>query len=89
MAETKKKQKADKIKSKAKQLTLIADDRIILLETKIHPIIITTPPPVFPVAFSTLAFIFTTERKKNIPKLFIYYVIEKKISRDTSKSGLN
>ena len=42
----------------------MVDIRIIILETKIHLTTITTPTPVFPVAFPIFAFTFTTERKE-------------------------
>ena len=49
----------------------MADFRTILLKLRIQPAPITTP--VLPVAFPTLAFTFTTERKKKYPKLATYH----------------
>ena len=73
MAETKKKKKtpADTIETK-KKAALMADIRIIILKTNIHPTPIITPKPVFPVASPTPIFTFFTERKQILPKLPIY-----------------
>ena len=59
----------------------MADFRTILLKSKIQ--LITTP--VFPVAFPTFVFIFTTERKEIFLKLPTYHGIKKKFNHSTSK----
>ena len=52
----------------------MADFRTILLNSKIQPV----ATLVFPVAFLTFAFTFTTERKKILPKLLTYHGIKTK-----------
>ena len=66
MAKFKKEQAIDKAELKKKIATQIVEFRTILLKSKAPPTPITTP--VFPVAFPTPAFTFSTERKKKIPE---------------------
>ena len=89
LIEAKKKQTVDKIESKKRQSVLMADIRIIILETKIHPITVTAPvtTPVFPVAFPVFAPTFTTERKEIFPKLPTYHGIKKNSAVVPPSSG--
>ena len=61
--EFKREQTTDKVELKKNHVTQMVDFRTILLKSKIQPV--TTP--VFPVAFPTFVFIFTTERKEIFP----------------------
>ena len=67
----KKKQTTDKPVLEKKHATQMADFRTTLLKSKVQPTPVTTP--VFPVAFPTFAFTFTTERKKNPEIIYILW----------------
>ena len=69
--------KADKIGLKKKQTAQMAEFRTIILESKVQPAPVTTPPPVFPVVSPTPIFTSITERREKFPKKITYHGVKR------------
>ena len=64
MVETEEKKTADKTETKKIQAALMADIRIIILKTRIHPAPAIAPTPIFPALSPVPIFTSFTERKE-------------------------